>query len=388
MGRVNGIFFGDKTIGSTYDDSNGFIDILCEDLDEKNVPSDIIFASENNDTSASNQLLTSISLAYRSLCEMRKKNITPKRIYEIVCSEWNVCSYAVVGLENKDTTIEMSQTIEIDNTEDRNLLALEYLHSVYEDRFRGSKEVEELGDLIDQYRTDVLCGYSENLLLEKYRPLVEGIEKIQSHSEEVYFEFAGQGTTVFTKPIRKIILRELAKEYLVRIQTLAHNMSANFGTDDCIYIYTDIQDFSLNYRSELDEIGINNHVMIEAFNDRKIAIAQGNAYYHYLFNNLFVKQIKDKIGKYAISYNKQEYSLNEFHGELTITIDNDFQIFPIIEVIDKQNAALNEWEIIIPFFKCGDTILVSYMFENDYIRLQACHLISGEKSFYTLMFRK
>lgn len=388
MERAKGFFVGEEYVGSTYDDVNGFTDILREDFYENNIPLDIIYSSETNDISADNQLQISLSLAYRSFFEMRKKNNLSKRVYEIICSDSNVCSYSIVGLGSKEVTVEMSQTMIIDNIEDKNLLILEYVYSVYEEQFRGNEEVEKLGDLIDQYRTDVLCGNSKNLLFEKYKPLEECIEKIQSYPENFYFEFAGYETIVPTKPLRKIVLRELAKEYLVSIQTLASNMSSNFGVGDCIYVYTDIPDFSINYKSEIDEIGLKNHVVIETFNDKRIAIAQGNAYYNYLFNDLYVKQIKESIGKYVVSYGQQEHKLNEIQGDFLISIENDFQVFPILEVIDIQSGSKNEWEITIPFFKCGDVIEVMYMFENEFVQLQACHSISGEKSIYTLTFRK
>lgn len=388
MGRVDGLFLGDSIVGSTYDITNGFVDEICENVSEDSVTSNVIFSTEKNVINSSNQLLSQIALAYRSLCEMKKKAREHKRIYEIICSNREVCSYAIVGLESSDTAIEMSQTMEIDNAEDRNLLALDYFLSVYDEQFHGEQEVENLTALIDQYRTDVLCGYEENLLDKKYEPLVEGIKNLQNNSDEMTFEFAERSVEISLTPIRKMILQELAKEYLIRIQTLANNMSANFGLNDCVYLYTDIPDFSLKYKKELEEIASKNHVLIESFDDRKKAIAQGNAYYFYLINALFKERIKEKIGGVSILYNGNEYVLSEFQGEILLTIENDFQISPELKVMDRLSSSTGEWRVKAPFFKSGDQLMINYSFEQDRVQLHACHLISGEQSSYTLMFRK
>jgi hypothetical protein len=388
MDKPNGVYIGNKSIGSIYNrEDNAFTEVLIERDSLFEDGCDYCYSIETNEEQElpGKVIDPEISLAYRCYYELKKNNSQQKRVYEIICNNQSISSYSVVDIEKQSASIEFSQEYSDFNQDDQDIIILEYFAGLLEMRYPDSETARNMIDIIDEVKGQIINGQKDDIS-GKGHQCIEILSSVNGKEPDIDFKLDDIDISLSRQSIEEHLRKELSIEYLSAIKSLIHNLTLNFSRDDVIYIYTDIPNFSVTYMKELEHISELNHVKIVAIDERMKAIAQGNAYYYYLLNSGFSEKIKEGIGRFVLSYNERKYLIENEEGSMDIFLDDDFQENPTLIIFDKKKKKKKPLRLELPFFCTGNCIAIDYACKTTSIVLKAEQELTGISTIFEVNY--
>ena len=371
MSISKGLYVGDRMVMSHYDDvTKGFTDEECHaQLDHFD---GIKYTTDRNiENNRCEKVDEAISLAYRSHNELVKRGLSQDRIFEIVCKNNKAFFYTVIGTNSNTPLVEYEKSIDVVSAEDVDMYILEYLELVV-----GSAETGNtcILDLIDAYKSALMQGQKEKLKCTDFKQIDVFLNEIKGNKTRKDISFGEIAVNI--EELKEGLLQELSSEFVTSIGILVHELTVNFSTNDIVFVYSDVSLDKVR-KNDFSVIEEKNHVKIANLERRDIAIARGNAYYDYLKKYEFVNKIKKNTGRFCLLYNEEQFKLDGGEGCFEIVINNDFQIFPIFEIYDVERDKSIEARLLIPFFKTGDLVNVSYKYDVGTLDITIRHMLSN-----------
>ncbi len=373
MSRINGIYAGNYIWASAFE-NNEFSDwIISSELPDgfncEYITSDI--ASIQGKSSREK------ALAYYSYSLLTKIRNQQTHVFEIICDGYTAELFVYDGFEQKNANLLVHQKANMSGDESAVFLSSKFILEQFIDQYPENEAVRKAyGSLLD-YEESVLYEEDDNPETLKLMNCI--YSQIDLTAEDFVIELYGYRIQVKRDDYSNAVCEDVLDAYLPNIQTFVERINNNFNKEDILYLY--IKNFARDGRlkNRVDKISEDNciHIEIEPYEDRMIS--RGNAYLYYLQNQVLLDRIKENIGKFYISFEKNWKVLNTEHGELEFICDRDFDDRYRFEVSVPKSQRNITVDFFVPFSMNGSTIIIRYSYEAEGLHIVIEDKNSGER---------